>query len=179
MNERSVALFIHLLGVVTLFIAVGMVQRLGAKIRSASSVEELRLWFSLVRTTGPMFPAAALVILASGLFMAARSFSFETPWIAVAIGAVVVMMILGGGVLGRAMAAMGKEAASAGSVTPELARAIANPTPWVVLGLNSGMAIGVLWLMVNRPGWAQSIGVVVVLGVIGAIAGFASTKSKR
>lgn len=177
--ERSVALFIHLLGVVSLFIAIGMVQRLGTKIRSTSSVEELRLWLGLVRTTAPMFPAAGLVILASGLYMAARSFSFETPWIAVAIGAVVVMMILGGTLLRRGMAAMGKEAASAGSFTPELARAIANPAPWVVLPLNSGMSLGLLWIMVDKPGWTQSIGVVVVLGVIGAAAGFAATRSKR
>ena len=179
MNERSVALFIHLLGVVSLFIAIGMVQRLGTKIRSTSSVEELRLWLGLVRTTAPMFPVAALVILASGLYMAARSFSFETPWIVVAIGAVVVMMILGGTLLRRGMAAMGKEAGSAGSFTPELARAVANPTPWGVLGLNSGMSMGLLWIMVNKPGWAQSIGVVVVLGVIGAVAAVAATKSKR
>jgi hypothetical protein len=178
MNERSIALFIHLLGVVTLFIAIGLLQRVGAALRAASSVEELRVLLSLARTTRSMFPAALLFIFASGLFMAARSFSFETPWIVVGIASVVVMPILGGAVAGRRLAAVGKGAASASSITPELARAIRNPAIWVALGLNSGLAIGVLWLMVAKPGWAQSIGVVIVLALVGAAAGYAATKSK-
>jgi hypothetical protein len=179
MNERSVSLFIHLLGVVTLFIAIGINQRVGAKIRAATSVEELRLWLGLVRSTSPMFPVAFLLILATGLFMAARSFSFDTPWIAVAIVSVVVALAIGGGVVGRALGGVGKSAASASSITPELARAIANPVPWVGLGINNGIAVGLLWIMVAKPGWGQSIGVVVVLALAGAAAGFAARKSKR
>lgn len=179
MNERSIALFLHLLGVVTLFIAIGLVQRVGAKVRASTSVEELRLWLSLAQTTRSMFPASFLFIVATGLFMTARSFSFETPWIAVGIASVVVALILGGAVVGRGMAAIGKSAASASSITPELARAIRNPAVWVALGVNNGVAIGLLWIMVDKPGWAQSIGVVIVLALVGAAAGYAATKSKR
>jgi hypothetical protein len=179
MNERSVALFIHLLGVVTLFIGIGLLQRAGAAIRAASSVEELRVLLGLARTTRSMFPAALLFIIASGLFMAARSFSFETPWVVVGIASVIVMGILGGAVAGRRLAAVGKGAASASSITPELALAIRDPAIWVALGLNSGLAVGVLWLMVSKPGWAQSIGVAVVLALVGAAAGYSATKSKR
>ncbi|MGH2708669.1 MAG: hypothetical protein ACRDJK_10290, partial [Actinomycetota bacterium] len=88
---RSVALFIHLLGVVALFIAMGIVQRGGSGVRVSSTVEELRLWLGLVQTTRAMFPAALLFILGSGLYMADRSWSFDTPWIVVAIVSIVVI----------------------------------------------------------------------------------------
>jgi hypothetical protein len=35
----------------------------------------------------------------------------------------------------------------------------------------NGAALGVLWLMINKPGWATSVGVVIGATVIGAAAG--------
>jgi hypothetical protein len=168
---RSIALFVHLLGVVMLFVAMGIVQRAGLRVRGSSTVEELRLWLSLAQTTRGMFPAALLFILASGLYVTGTLWSFDRPWIVVAMVTIVVIGIFGGAVVGRGFAAIGGAATSTGPVAPELARIVARPAPWVAATALNGMAIGLLWLMVNKPGWTQSISIVIALGLLGAIVG--------
>lgn len=36
-----------------------------------------------------------------------------------------------------------------------------------------------LWLMVNKPGWTQSVSVVIALGLLGAIVGSAAMRRGR
>jgi hypothetical protein len=173
---RTVALFIHLLGVVTLFVATGIVQRGGAGVRRSSTVDEVRLWLALVRATRPMFPAALVGILGSGLYLTDQAWGFTTPWVVVGIVSIVLLGIIGGAVVGRGFAAIGRAATSSGSVSPELAGIVARPTPWVAAAALNGMAIGLLWLMVTKPGWTQSIAVVTALGVAGGIIGFTAVR---
>jgi hypothetical protein len=175
-SGRSIALFIHLLGMITLFIAMGMTQRVGARMRAAATLEELRLWLSLMKTTGTMWPSAFAFILLSGLYMTATNWSFETPWIVMGIGSIIAMGAVGGGFVGRSFASIGRKAASADRLTPELQREVGRPALWIASTALNGVALGVLWLMVNKPGWGQSLGVVLALGLVGAVAGALVTR---
>jgi hypothetical protein len=172
-TAQSVALFIHLLGVITLFIAIGLLQRGGARLRASTTAEEMRTWLSLVQTTRRMFPAAFILILLSGLYMADQSWSFDTPWIVVAIVSVVVMGALGGGVVGRGFAAIGRTITESGTASPDVARTVSNPALWIAATALNGIALGVLWLMAIKPGWTHSIVAVVVGGAIGGAVGSA------
>src|SRR5918996_5705732 len=145
----NVALFIHILGVATLFTAMGFLQRGGAKVRASSTAEEMRLWLGLVETTGRMFPLALLFILGSGLYMTDQVWSFDTPWIAVAIVSVVLMGVIGGAVVGRGFSAMGR-AAAAGPSSSDLARAVAVPLPRMAAKAFKGMGIGIVGVMTNK-----------------------------
>ena len=178
MSARNVALFIHLLGVVTIFIAIGIVQRVGAQIRSATTIEELRIWMRFVRTTSTMFPVGFVLLLLSGLYLADLGFSFDTPWVVVGIVSLLTMLGIGRGVMGRGLQAIGKGAVTASSITPELAAGIARPATWIAAGAVSGLAMAMLWLMVNKPGWGQSVVVALGLFVVGAVAGSATARKK-
>lgn len=173
---RSVALFIHLMGVITLFIAMGLVQRVGIRMRAAETIGELRLWLSLMKTTGSMWPSAFAFLLLSGLYMTNAAWTFQTPWIVTGIGSLILIGVVGGAVVGRGFASLGKQAASAGELTADLRSRVNNPGLWIGATALNGMAMGVLWLMVNKPGWVQSLGVVVVLGLVGAAAGAIMTR---
>lgn len=175
-SGRSIALFIHILGAITLFIAMGLVQRVGARMRTAASIEELRLWLSLMKTTGTMWPSAFGLILISGVYMAGTAWSFDTPWIVTAIGSVVVMVALGGGVIGRSFSSIGRAAGQAAQLDGDLRGMVNRPALWVAATALNGMAMGVLWLMVNKPGWGQSLAVVISLGLVGAAAGAVMTR---
>ena len=167
----AVALFIHILGVVTLFISFGLMQRTATRIRLAPTIDEMKLWLGFMQTTRRMFPAALVLILASGLYMTEQAWSFDTPWIVVAIATVLLIGIVGALVVGRGFAAIGRAVSSAGAVTPDIAETVARPTPWLPAAALNGMAIGVLWLMVNKPGWTQSILVVFFSGIVGTVVG--------
>jgi hypothetical protein len=79
MTAYALALFAHLLGVVTLFAAIALVETAGIRLRRAATVEQVRLWVDLTRSAAPLFPVAVLTVLGSGLFMAADSWTFNTP----------------------------------------------------------------------------------------------------
>jgi hypothetical protein len=57
-----------------------------------------------------------------------------------------------------------------------LAQTSRRPAPWVAAAALNGMAIGLLWLMVSKPGWTQSLEVVTALGLAGAIVGSAAVR---
>jgi hypothetical protein len=171
LTGRSIALFIHLLGVVTLFIAFALVQRGGAKVRSATDVAELRLWLGLTQSTRAMFPAAFLFLFGSGAYLTNRFWSFDTPWISVGVVSIIVMLVLGTLVVGRGFAAIGRAAQAAGAVTPEVRRLAARRLTWIVAYALNAMAMGMLWLMVSKPGWTGSVAIVAALAVVGALAG--------
>jgi hypothetical protein len=173
MSSHGVAMFVHLLGVITLFGGIGLQQRGGTRLREATTVGEVRLWLGLLRPTGRMLPAAVVILLASGLYLTAQEWTLATPWIATAAVTVLAMVAVGAAVLGRRFRAIGIAAADAaeGPVPPEVAGLLRAPGVWAALSGVNGAALGVLWLMTNKPVWATSVGVVVVATVIGAAVG--------
>jgi len=176
MTLYNVALFIHIIGVIVLFIAYGIGQRAGARMRGAASVDHARLWLGLLRVTTPMFPTALLLLLGSGLFMAADRWMFTTPWVAVSIAAVVVIGALAGYVtrrFGRISAALemaGEELAG------EVRAALDDAGTWMAMFAINGMSFAVLWLMVVKPGWLVSIALPVALFVVGGALGSAAIR---
>jgi small-conductance mechanosensitive channel len=176
----NVVLFAHVLGVVMLFAAFSVMQLGGARLRRAGSTEQARLWLGLLAVTGPMFAVAFLLILAGGLYMTVDVWSFSTPWIDVALVTVGIMLAVGNGVVGRGLSKMGKMAAAApdGPLSPELRAAIEDRALWTSSFVLTGFGVGVLWLMTNKPGWTESILVVLGVGLIGAVLGSAATRRK-
>jgi hypothetical protein len=173
MTAYEVALFIHILGAITLFGALTILQRGGGQLRQAATVDHLRLWLSLLRATRQMFPVAAVFLFASGLFMTNEVWSFTTPWVLVAIVALSAMVVLGATVVGRGLARIGTAAMGAeeGPVPHDLKRMVRAPATWMVSSANNGAGIGVVWLMTTKPDWAGSISIVVGLSILGAIIG--------
>jgi hypothetical protein len=172
MRLYDVVLFVHLLGVITLFIAFGILQRAGAQARRAETMEQLRLWLRFLGTTSNMFPVAFILILAAGLYMTADVWTFTTPWILVALISVGIMFVTGTAVVGRSLSALAASIGDGeGPVTPEVRASVRQPRLWSTMSGLNAVALGVVWLMATKPGWLQSIAVVVILGIIGALIG--------
>jgi hypothetical protein len=169
--ERGIALFVHLVGVITLFVAMALIQLSGARVRSSSTVEEVRTWLGLVRPANRLFPIASLLILASGLYMTARMWSFDLPWVLVAIGAVVVMGIVGGRVVGQGLGRIASAATGTGPVSDKLAALAHAPGPWAAATAVNGMGLAVVWIMARKSGWVESIAALAGLAALGAMAG--------
>jgi hypothetical protein len=174
-NAYDVVLFIHLLGVAILFAAIGILQLGGLRLRRATTVDQARLWVGVTSITGLMFSIALLLILGAGLYMASDRWSFGTSWVVVAIVSVVLMGVIGGAGVGRSLEAIGRSLAQTeGPQIPStVARRIRSPRLWSQTFALVGIAVGVLWLMTNKPGWGGAVGVVVGLAVVGAAAGAA------
>jgi hypothetical protein len=122
-----------------------------------------------------------LMVLASGLLMAAGFWSFTTPWVVVAIAGVVVMGGIGGSVQGRYFAAIGRTAWATedGPVPQHLSKLIGAPALWVSVAAPDVGTVGILWTMATKPGWTGSIVAVAGMAMLGAIAGYAMSRRRR
>lgn len=81
------------------------------------------------------------------------------------------MLLVGGPVIGRSFAAIGRAAEAEDARFADVADSLRRPTLWAsVFGLN-GMGIGTIWVMVSKPNWTGSIATVAGLAMIGAILG--------
>jgi hypothetical protein len=178
MVTYNVVLFVHIVGVATLFAAFGAMQIGGSRVRHAQSVEQAGLWLGLLRVAGSLFGVAFLLILAAGLYMTVDVWTFSTPWVDVALVGVGIMIVLGGGVVARGLGKMGAAVAAAdpGPLSQRLRDVIADPVIWASNFMAMGIAVGNLWLMTNKPGWVESVIVVVALALIGAGLGLAASR---
>src|SRR5918994_4188140 len=181
MTAYEGALFAHLLGVVTLFAAIALVETAGARLRRAASVEHVRLWVEMTRSTAPLFPVALVTVLGSGLFMTADSWTFATPWVVVATAGVVVLGGIGGSVQGLRLATIGRTAAAAqdGPVPQNLTELVAAPALWMAVVAPDVATLGILWTMATKPGWTGSTVAVAGLAMVGAFAGYILSTRRR
>lgn len=170
----TVALFAHILGVLGLFLAMGLELTCMLRLRRAQSVEQFREWTSLSRLLDRVFPITTLLLLAGGVSMVIISWGWTTGWIDVSLVVVVLASVLGPTVNGRRLGAIHAEAASApvGPAPTTLTDKIQDPVLWSSVLAMVASAIGVVVLMTFKPGWVGALVIIVVAILVGLIAGF-------
>lgn len=171
MHAYDIALFVHMLGLVTLFGGFAINVRTGARLRAATSVDQVRTWLSLFDASRRMFPTGLGLLLLSGLYMTFERWQAPHPWIIVPVIAVIILGALGGGVVDRRLRALATAAKSRDTAPETLTRLVADPVLWTVMTALNGLAVGVVWVMSTKPGWVGSVGAVVVTAAIGAAVG--------
>jgi len=172
MNREGIILFIHILGVVALFGGLVLIQNTGRRLRSARTWSEARTWLSLLRQVPAMFIGGGVMLLATGLELAREQWGFTTPWVVVAVITVLSAALYGLVGLRPALvrlAAMSNE--REGTIPAEMRVTFTAPSLWSPVFAMNGAVLGVLWLMTNKPDWTISIGVPLVLAVVGAVIG--------
>lgn len=165
----SLALLLHIVGAALMFAALGVDLAVHSRMRRAATVGEVRTLSQAAGSVDRLHGISGLIILVAGIYMAWTSWGWTTPWIDVALIAYLIGAVLGAGVIGERMRAIGKGAAAAaeGPVPSELAARIHDRG----LALGSGIMTlwlgGILYLMVVKPGWTGSIVAMLVAAVIG------------
>jgi hypothetical protein len=172
MTFYSFALFLHIVGALGLFIALGLEWTSLWQIRRATTAEQVKQWFLNFAFLRRIYPASWAAILLPGIYMTATVWR-GAAWIGIAFGAIFLLPILGAALSGRRMAAIGPAlAAERGSLSPTLRQQLADPLLWVSLQVRLAIALGIIFLMTVKPGLAGSlltIGVAVVLGLASAL----------
>lgn len=168
MTLYSLALFAHIIGVLGLFIAIGVESMSMIFLRRARTVAQVREWAGATTAMDKVHPVATLLILGGGLYMTVAVWGWSTAWIDLSLLVVLALSVLGPLVNGRRFRAIhaAAEAAPAGSVPAELARRIEDPVLWTSLCTMSGIAVGIVALMTFKPALG---GTVVILAVAGAL----------
>ena len=79
------ALFIHVMGALTLFIAVGLNFVSMLRMRQARNTEQLADWARLGLLAGRMIPLAILCISGSAIYMVTVAWGWQTAWVDVVL----------------------------------------------------------------------------------------------
>src|SRR2546428_8552535 len=96
MNIYSIVLYLHIVGALLLFVAMGMEFVTVSRLRSAGTAEQVRDWLGVLGSLRVIGPGALLTILDPGLYMADTGAGWE-GWDVLSLGAMGVMATLGAG----------------------------------------------------------------------------------
>ncbi len=165
-----IALVVHFLGLIGLFGGFILYHRAMPALRSASTVEEARPWFDVLAATGRMHIGGLGFLLISGLLMAFLRWREFSPFATLGLLGIVLIGFLTGGVSGRWLGRVGAELQTVGDgrLPSPLRTTLSESTPWVATSAANGMALAILWIMTDKPGWVGSVAVLCIAGAAGA-----------
>ena len=172
MNDYSIALFLHVVGALGFFTALGLEWTGLRQIRSATTSEQVRAWMRISKSARRVGIASMLTILVSGFYMTATVWG-GVAWIIVALGALVLLVVLALALTGPRMAAIGRAMVTEkGPVSHTLHNLANHSLLRISIQTRVAIALGIVFLMTVKPdlsGSLLTIGVAIVLGLASAL----------
>jgi Predicted integral membrane protein (DUF2269) len=165
----SVALFLHILSVLGLYIAIGLEWTMLQRIRQASTVTQVREWLSIHGALNKVHAVVGPAILLSGLYMTLTRWGITTAWITISLVLLLVISILGLLINARRLGALASAAQTDSSTrpSPALSRLINDPVLFTS-GTTMGMVgLGIVCLMVVKPDLIASLAIIGVAALLG------------
>lgn len=172
MSIDSIALFLHIVGALGLFVALGLEWTALRQIRSAGPAMPVRPWMQILKSTRGVGFASMLMAVVTGIYMTLTGWGL-VPWIVVTLGSLVAVIALSVALTGPRMAAVGQAlAAGKGAVTPTFHTLANHPLLLISIQTRVAIALGIVFLKTAKPDLAGSlltIGVAVALGIASAL----------
>lgn len=178
MGWYEIAKVVHFLGLIALFGFFVIYVRAGTRLRAATTLSEARIWLGLLEETRGMLPGAAAMFIASGLTMAGLRWRGAYPFITVGLVTLLTIWTVWALVGARHLRAMRAAVGDTdGPMSATLTRLILDPTRWGTMGALNGAALGVLFMMTTKLGWAAAIAVVLLVAAL--VGGIFTTVVRR
>jgi hypothetical protein len=179
MSWYTLALFAHIVGVLTLFVSLAVQWLSTLRVRHAGSIAQVREWSGLAGGLGRLAPISGVLILGAGIYMTVISWSVLTTWVDVSIGAMVIMMILGMGVVGRRLKAIQRAASEAltNEIDATLQTSVEDPALWVSMQMAVAVALSIVFMMTTKPSLTISVISVLVSLALGGVVGAMTLRS--
>lgn len=176
MPTYQIALFLHILGALGFFIAIGVFYTAVLGVRRAKTVGPLRIWIGAAASvSGILFPISSLVILVAGIYMLVTFWGERAPWAGVALTAFIILAIGATFIQGRRMTALGQRSAAeseSAPVTGALWAGAHDAVTWVSVNASAAFAIGIVYLMTLKPDALGSVIALLIALIIGLVFGF-------
>jgi uncharacterized membrane protein len=155
MRTHDVALFLHLLGVLTLIAGIAVAAVAQVLARRSSGAAEIAAILGAARA-GVLLAAPGLVVaIGAGTWLVhLDGLAWDTSWLTMALALLVAALVLGaaGGRRPRQARELAERLRDAGDgVTPELRRLLEDRWSRLANLAAAAAMLGVLWLMVAKP----------------------------
>jgi hypothetical protein len=176
MPYYQIALFLHILGALGFFIAMGVLYASVLGVRRAQTAGSIQLWTGAAASVSRiLFPISGLVILITGIYLVVVAWGERAQWAGVALIAFIILAVAATVIQGRRMGALGKSAAGASDsapVTGALWTQAHDPVTWVSVNASAAFAIGIVYLMTLKPDALGSVIALLIALVVGLVFGF-------
>jgi multisubunit Na+/H+ antiporter MnhG subunit len=171
MDWYHLVLFVHILGALGLFMALAVELAIMVGARSARTVEAVRAWSSASKPLDVVFPITSLLILGAGLAMTIGFWGWTQAWIDLSLGLLVLLSIVGAAFNGTHARRIAQRAAALGqgAIPPDLSRELNNPAHWTSVVSMATLGLGIVFLMVEKPGLLGSIITLVIALLVGVV----------
>jgi uncharacterized membrane protein len=168
MMVRSLVLCIHIFGMLVLFGGLGLEWLSFRNLRRSTTHAQAHPWVSVFAELPRVIGIAVGLILVSGIHLAVREGAYDSGWVRVSFGAMVLMAILGGPVVRSRMRAIrqaddDERDRNAGA----LRRHASHPLLRASLFVRMAIGLAIIYLMVGKPGLGGSLLLIVVALVLG------------
>jgi len=172
MNGYSIALFLHIVGALGFFVALGLEWTGLRQVRSAVLPEQVCAWIRILKSTRKVGFASMLTTVISGIYMMATAWG-GVAWIIVTLGSLALVIALATILTGPRMAAIGRTLTiDKGAVSHTLQNLANHPLLWVSIQTRVAIALGIVFLKIAKPdlgGSLLTIGIAVVLGLASSL----------
>lgn len=171
MTDYSIALFLHIVGGLGFFVALGLEWISLRRLEHATTSEQAREWLGVLGLLRRIGPASMGLILLAGFYMMATVWG-GVAWIGIAFAAMILLAVLGAVLTGRRMAVVGRAvAAESGALSRAFRQRLHDPLLWASIQTRIAIALGIVFLMTAKPelgGALLTIGVAIILGLVSA-----------
>jgi hypothetical protein len=171
MDGYSVVLFLHLSALLAAISTGALLHFAEARMRAADSVAAIGPSARLLARGAKVFPLALLALLGTGAYLVGRRWSWSAGWIDASLIGVTVLFIVGAGVIGSRSRALKRELRdiSNGPVPPRLAYLTREHAGGIASWTNTGLALGIVFVMTTKPTLAGSLASLVIAVTLGAV----------
>jgi uncharacterized membrane protein len=149
---RSLVLFIHVVGVLVLFIGIAFEWLSLESLRRSTTSEHASSWVRLYGVVPRMYGFAFALLLLSGIYLARGAGLFDSAWVRLSLGLMVLMGILGGPAVRSQARAIGEAAGQGREIAfAALHSHVAHPRLRASLFMRAAMGLAAVYLMIGKP----------------------------
>jgi hypothetical protein len=173
MTLYSLMLFLHIASVLCLFGANALEVVALLRLRSVRTTAQVSEWMAVMRGVEIVPPLSAVLVLASGCYMAFTVWGWSQGWIDLALFLVLLLGLLSALVHEPRVKAIRQalESAPTGPLSASLSERIASPVLWAYALIPALLTLGVVALMVLKLDWTGSIIVAVLVAGVSLLLG--------
>lgn len=170
MTRFTIAVFLHLVGMVGLFIGYGLEWVASSLLRRSTNAEEVRAWLRIYRLSLPISGPGLLLLILSGGYFASITGWMKQGWIFASLLAIVFALGIGFVFILPRVRMLRAVLPEGNTPLSEAARAcVQGPMIITLIRVRFLLALGILYLMIAKPDLATSLFILLGAIVVGLI----------
>ncbi|MEH7302915.1 hypothetical protein [Neobacillus drentensis] len=168
----NIVLFIHILGAILMFVAVGFTLLAMISMLYSTKTEGLRNWAALAVKLDGLLPFSVILILVPGLYLVFTSWGWGNSWIDISLALLLIMTFMGPIINLRRLKSILNGTIAETELVPSagLLEKVRDRTLWNSVLIMTMLTISILFLMTVKLTMSGSIITIVIAIILGLLA---------